>query len=88
MLGDMGPIGPIFFSFAREAVGYLTHSPSPADKSCLEVFFRGIQEKEVSVMQLQAGESKLVTVCNHVVIFSRDLKRVLAVEPSLAKAAP
>jgi hypothetical protein len=88
MAGTKAPVGPVHFRFGRAAVRYLTHSPNAVDRACLERFLLDLQTRTTHAHVWQTGGSVLVTVCNHVLVFSSDMSRILDVAPAPAAGLP
>ena len=81
-------IGPERFGFGRSAVNYLSNSPGPSDKVCLEQFFRDLQRHPVKALILVTSKSVTVSVCNHIVIFTKDWASVLDVVKAKPMTVP
>lgn len=74
-------VGPRNIRFGRDALRYMQGSPSPADKTCLENFLRGMQTRPQPATSIKAGNTVWVSTCNHIIIFSKSMKRVIDVRP-------
>lgn len=76
-----GPVGPKRVRFSREALRYMQGSPSVADRLCLESFLRGMQSAAQSAISLKVGRTVWVSTCNHIIVLSQAMDRVIDVKP-------
>lgn len=74
-------IGPKKMVFGRNAVMALTALP-PDKRQCLTDFFRALQVRSVEVSLLSVGNANWIAHCGQIVIFSKDMARVLDVAPA------
>ncbi|HYD86282.1 MAG TPA: hypothetical protein VEA80_02305 [Vitreimonas sp.] len=59
----------------------MSGSPTAADRKCLEAFFRDLQQTSTKVQKVRVGNALWVVACNHIVVFSGNLRRVIDVLP-------